>query len=424
MSTLPDNKKRSVVITGIGVLSALGDLTDTWAGVLEGKSGISPITDADVSHLPVRFAGQIQDFDPSPWLSAKECRRIDPFIQYALIAAQQAMDDSGFQLESLSEQVDLDRFGVCVGSGIGGIGLIEQQHLLMQAKGPSRISPFFVPGAITNMAAGNVSIRFGLRGPNLCITTACAAGTHNIGTALQLIRSGQADCMLAGGAEKGSSVLGMAGFAAARSLSSRNEAPTKASRPWDKDRDGFVLSDGAGILLLESLEHAQARGAHIYAELVGFGMSSDAHHITSPPSDGQGAARSMQLAIKDAGISVEQVGYINAHGTSTQAGDLAEVMAIKQVFSDAAYQVAVSSTKSMLGHMLAATGAVEAAIAVKAVQDQKAPPTINLDHPDEGCDLNFVPHRAVDIQSDYVMSNSFGFGGTNGTLVFKRHLGV
>ncbi len=411
--------QQRVVVTGLGVLSCLGDRSKTWESLLAGRSGIRMISDTDPSVLPVQFAGQIKEFDPSSCLSSKEARRIDLFIQYAVVAAQQAMEDSGYDLSQLDQQVDLDRFGVCVGSGIGGISTIEDQHNVMNQKGAKRLSPFFVPGAITNMAAGNVSIRFGLRGPNLCITTACAAGTHNIGTAANLIASGAVDCMLAGGAEKGSSLLGMAGFAAARSLSSRNEDPQAASRPWDKDRDGFVLSDGAGILLLESYDHAMARGARIYAELIGFGMSGDAHHITSPPDGGDGAARSMQLALDQAGLKPEQVGYINAHGTSTQAGDIAEVNAIKKTFGASAETIAISSTKSMLGHMLGAAGAVEAAVSVLALTEQMAPPTINLDQPDDGCDLNFVPHTAAPFDSSYVMSNSFGFGGTNGSLIFS-----
>lgn len=406
-----------VVVTGLGCVTSLGnDLEKTWAAALAGQSGIGPLTDYDASTLPTQFAGTIKDFDVTPYLSAKDAKRLDFFMQYAIAAAMQAVADAGID----QDQVDGERFGVLVGSGIGGIENIEAQHNVMLTKGPRRISPFFVPGTITNMAAGNISILVGAKGPNLCITTACAAGTHNIGIAARMIATGDADLMLAGGAEKGSTMLGMAGFAAAKALSRRNDDPQAASRPWDKDRDGFVLSDGAGILMLESLTHALARGAKIYGEVVGFGASGDAHHITAPLENGDGAARAVKLALKSAGLQPEQIDYVNAHGTSTPLGDLAEVNALKTVFGDHAKKLAVSSTKSMMGHMLGAAGAVEAVLTVMSLKDQVAPPTINLHQPGEGCDLDFVPNEARSMPMHYAISNSFGFGGTNGSLVFRR----
>lgn len=406
-----------VVVTGLGCVSSLGnDVDTTWAAIQAGQSGIAPLTEYDASTLPTQFAGTVKDFDVTPYLAPKDAKRLDCFMQYAIASAMQAMSDAGIE----KGQVDGERFGVLVGSGIGGIENIEAQHNVMLAKGPRRISPFFVPGTITNMAAGNISILVGAKGPNLCITTACAAGTHNIGVAARMIATGDADLMLAGGAEKGSTMLGMAGFAAAKALSRRNDDPQGASRPWDQDRDGFVLSDGAGIVMLESLTHALARGAKIYAEVVGFGATGDAHHITAPLENGEGAARSMVLALKSAGLQPDQIDYINAHGTSTPLGDLAEVNAMKSVFGAHAEKLAISSTKSMMGHMLGAAGAVEAVISVLALKDQIAPPTINLQQPSEGCDLDFVPHEARSMNMNYALSNSIGFGGTNGSLVFRR----
>jgi len=341
---------------------------------------------------------------------------MEPFIQFGMVAGIQAMRDSGLEVT----EENAPRMGVSIGSGIGGIGAIEDNTLVIEHKGPRRISPFFVPGAIINMIAGNLSIHYGLRGPNIAVTTACTTGTHCIGLAARSIIYGEADVMLAGGAEMATTPLGLGGFAAARALSTRNDNPQAASRPWDRDRDGFVLGDGAGVLVLEEYEHARARGAHIYAELIGFGMSGDAYHLTSPPADGAGAALSMENAIKDAGIAPEEVDYINAHGTSTQVGDRAECQAVKSVLGAAAGKVAVSSTKSMIGHLLGAAGAVEAIFSVLAIRDQVAPPTINLDNPDEGCDLNLVPHTAQERKIDVTLSNSFGFGGTNGSLIFSR----
>lgn len=406
-----------VVVTGLGCVSSLGNNVEaTWAAIQSGQSGIAPLTEYDASALPTQFAGTVKDFDITPYLPPKNAKRLDFFMQYAIAAAMQAMTDAGIEKGS----VDGERFGVLVGSGIGGIENIEAQHNVLLAKGPRRISPFFVPGTITNMAAGNISILVGAKGPNMCITTACAAGTHNIGVAARMIATGDADLMLAGGAEKGSTMLGMAGFAAAKALSRRNDDPQAASRPWDQGRDGFVLSDGAGIVMLESLTHALARGAKIYAEVVGFGATGDAYHITAPLENGEGAARSMVLALKSAGLQPTQIDYINAHGTSTPLGDLAEVNAMKAVFAEHAQCLAISSTKSMMGHMLGAAGAVEAVVTVLALKDQIAPPTINLHHPSEGCDLDFVPHEARSMEINYALSNSIGFGGTNGSLVFRR----
>lgn len=408
--------KRRVVVTGLGTVNPLGlDVETTWQALCQGKSGIGPITHFDASSYSTQIVGLVKDFDVTSVMSAKEARKLDLFLQYALVAADQALKDA-----ALPEDTDFDRVGVAAGSGIGGLNTIEQNYQQLEKSGPRRVSPFLVPAAVINMAAGNIAIRYGLRGPNFAITTACTTGTHNIGYAARTIAYGDADVMLAGGAEGSSSPLGIAGFAAARAMSTRNDEPEKASRPWDKDRDGFVLSDGAAMLVLESLEHAQARGAKIYGEVVGLGMSDDAHHVTSPPEDGSGARKAMENALRDAGVAPEQVGYINAHGTSTQVGDIAETQAIKTLFGDHAYKLAVSSTKSMTGHLLGAAGAIEAMITVLALQNGKIPPTINLDNPDEGCDLDYVPHTARDADIEYAISNSFGFGGTNGSLLFKR----
>ncbi len=408
---------RRVVVTGMGAVTPLGNtVSDTWKGLVEGKSGISLIDSYDVSNFATRFAGVIRNLDMNEYMSVKEARKIDPFIQYGVVASIQAVRDSGLDINDDNRQ----RIGVAIGSGIGGIGTIEKNHDQFIAGGPRKVSPFLVPGSIINMIAGNVSILFGLQGPNWAITTACTTATHCIGYAGRVIKYGDADVMIAGGGECGSSPLGMAGFIAARALSTRNDNPQAASRPWDKDRDGFVLADGAGILVLEEYEHAKKRGAKIYGELIGFGASGDAHHITSPPEDGRGAADSMRNALRDAGISPEKVDYINAHGTSTPAGDIAETRAIKSVFGSAAYSVSVSSTKSMVGHLLGAAGGVEAVFSLMGMQDQVAPPTINLENPEDECDLDYVPNVAKQRKIDIAMSNSFGFGGTNGTLIFQR----
>lgn len=409
--------KRSVVVTGMGLVSPLGnDVQSSWSAALAGQSGVVPITAFDASLYSTRFGGTIKQLDPSSWISAKELKKMDPFIHYGLVAALQAWQDAGLSVT----EANAPRIGVSMGSGIGGIGTIEQQHDVLLNSGPRRISPFFVPSSIINMISGHLSIMLGLQGPNMAVVTACATGTHAIGDAMRMIQYGDADVMLAGGAEYATTQLGLAGFSAARALSQRNDDPQAASRPWDKDRDGFVLSDGAACLVLEEYEHARARGAEIYAELAGFGMSSDAHHMTMPLSDGSGAARCMQNALRDAGVNAEQVGYINAHGTSTPLGDVAETMAIKRAFGDHAFKLMVSSTKSMTGHALGAAGAIESIFCLLSLRDQQVAPTINLHAPDEGCDLDYVPLEARDSKLDVVLNNSFGFGGTNATLVFRR----
>ena len=412
--------RRRVVVTGLGMLSPLGvDVPSSWQGVLAGRSGIGLIEHVDLSAHGTRFGGSVKGFDVEPYLSTKEARKLDLFIQYGLAASFQATRDSGLEITDANRE----RVGVAMGSGIGGLTNIENNAVVLHQQGPRRISPFLVPGSIINMISGFLSIHLGAQGPNYAIATACTTGTHCIGMAARNIAYGEADVMIAGGSEMATCGLGIGGFGAARALSTRNEDPQGASRPWDKGRDGFVLSDGAGALVLEELEHARARGANIYAELVGFGMSGDAYHMTSPPADGAGAARCMTNAVRDAGLNPEQVQYINAHGTSTPAGDIAEATAIKSVFGEHAYRLAVSSTKSMTGHLLGAAGAVEAIFSVLAIRDQVAPPTINLQEPDEGCDLDFVPHQAKPMAIDAVLSNSFGFGGTNGSLVFRRFAG-
>ncbi len=409
--------RRRVVVTGMGMLTGLGSSVDkTWQGVVAGRSGISAITHFDTTAFGTRFAGLIPDFVVDDYMPAKEARRLDEFIQYGMAAGHQALADSGL----LVTEANADRIGVAVGSGIGGLTTIENGHSDMLEGGPRKISPFFVPGSIINMAAGMLAIRHGLKGPNLAITTACTTSTHCIGLAARLISYGDADVMLAGGSEKASCPLGIGGFSAARALSTRNDEPQKASRPFDRDRDGFVLGDGAGVVVLEEYEHAKARGARIYAELIGFGMSDDAFHMTAPLEDGAGAAASMRNALRDAGISPEQVDYVNAHGTSTPAGDPAESRAIRAVFGSHADVLAVSSTKSMTGHLLGAAGAVEAIFSILALRDQIAPPTINLDNPDPACDLDYVPNVARAMALNVTLSNSFGFGGTNGTLVFRK----
>jgi len=397
------------------MVTAVGhDVPQTWASIVAGRSGVRPITSFDTSAFATKISGSVVDFDISPYLDAKEARKMDTFIQFGMAAGVQAMSDSGLEV---SEE-NAARIGCIVGSGIGGLGSIEETALTIDQRGPRRVSPFFVPGAIINMISGNLSIRYGLKGINLAISTACTTGTHCIGLAAREISYGGADVMLAGGAEMATTRVGVGGFGAARALSTRNEEPEKASRPWDKARDGFVLGDGAGIMVLEELEHARARGARIYAELVGFGTSADAYHITQP--SGEGAELAMRNALQDAGIHASDIDYINAHGTSTPAGDGAECQAVKAVFGDHAYKLAVSSTKSMIGHLLGAAGAVEAIFSVLSIQDNVAPPTINLDDPDDGCDLNFVAHTAQQRTINVSLSNSFGFGGTNGSLVFRR----
>lgn len=408
--------RRRVVVTGLGLVSPLGNsVADSWEGILQGKSGAAPITAFDASGFSTTFAATVKDFDPSQFMPLKEARKMDPFIRYGLAAGIQAMEDSGLEVTD----ANAPRIGCSIGSGIGGVGSIEDTKITLVEKGARRISPFFVPGAIINMVAGNLSIKYGLRGPNIAATTACTTGTHSIGLGARLIQYGDADVMVCGGAEMATTPVGLGGFAAARALSTRNDDPQAASRPWDRDRDGFVLGEGAGVLVLEEYEHAKARGAKIYAELSGFGMSGDAHHMTSPPEDGAGAALSMRNALNDA--KLEAVDYINAHGTSTPLGDKAECLAVRSVFGSHVESLAVSSTKSMIGHLLGAAGAVEAIFSVLAIRDQVAPPTINLENPDEVCEgVNLVPHTAQERRIDSVLSNSFGFGGTNGSLVFQK----
>ncbi|NOQ17283.1 MAG: beta-ketoacyl-ACP synthase II [Methyloprofundus sp.] len=410
---------RRVVITGLGAITPLANtVSETWDGIINGKSGITPIDSFDISAFASTFGGVIRDFDVTQYIAAKDAKRMDGFIQYGIAAGSQALEDSGLEVT----EENAERIGVAIGSGIGGITGIEDCHATYSKSGPRRISPFFVPGNIINMISGNLSIKYGLKGPNFAIVTACTTGTHNIGDAARLIKYGDADVMIAGGAERcTTSPTAMGGFSSAKALSRRNDDPQAASRPWDKDRDGFVLSDGAGVVVLEELEHAQARGAKIYAEVVGYGMSGDAYHMTSPSVGGEGAARCMKNALRDAGLNAEQIDYINAHGTSTPAGDLGETQAMKAALGDHAYKVAISSTKSMIGHMLGAAGGIEAVLSALAIKNQIAPPTINLDNQDPECDLDYVPNTARDMKIDIAVSNSFGFGGTNGTLVFKRY---
>jgi|TARA_Y100000780_G_scaffold130098_1_gene117044 3-oxoacyl-[acyl-carrier-protein] synthase II len=399
------------------MLSPLGNSVESsWQAALAGKSGIGPIEHMDVSAFSTRIGGSVRDFDVELYMAAKEARKLDLFIQYGLAACIQSLQDSGLEVTDENR----DRIGVVMGSGIGGLTNIEKNCEQLLNSGPRRISPFFVPGSIINMVAGYLSIQYGLQGPNYALTTACTTGTHSIGMAARNIAYGEADVMVAGGSEMATTGLGLGGFAAARAMSTRNDDPQGASRPWDRERDGFVLSDGAGAMVLEEYEHAKARGARIYAELVGFGMSGDAYHMTAPPEDGRGGAKCMVNALRDAGLNPEDVDYINAHGTSTPAGDIAETCAVKSVFGSHARDLAISSTKSMTGHLLGAAGAVEAVFSVLALRDQVAPPTINLDNPDEGCDLNYVAHQAQQRKIEVTLSNSFGFGGTNGSLVFRR----
>ena len=406
-----------VVVTGMGAVTPVGlDVESSWKAICNGVSGAAPIESFDTEAFSTRFSCSVKNFSVDGFIAPKDAKRMDPFVQFGMVAGIQALQDSGLEITD----ENCERVGLAIGSGIGGIGSIEANTELVRTSGPRRMSPFFVPGAIINMISGNLSVMFNMRGPNLAVVTACTTGTHNIGLGARMIATGEVDAMLVGGAEMATTPVGLGGFAAARALSTRNDNPAAASRPWDADRDGFVLGDGAAVLVLESLESAQKRGARIYAELTGFGMSGDAYHMTSPPEDGRGAASSMRNALRDAGLNAEEVGYINAHGTSTPAGDVAETMAVKSVFGDATNQMAVSSTKSMIGHLLGAAGAVEAVFSILAIRDGIAPPTINLDNPAEGCDLNYVPHVAQERDIKHALSNSFGFGGTNGSLIFSK----
>ena len=409
--------KRRVVITGLGIVSPVGiGLQESWSNILAGKSGITRITRFDPTLFACQIAGDVKNFDVGQYLNPKDARRMDVFIQYGMVAAIEAVKDAGLEVT----EENAERIGVNIGSGIGGLPLIEETHNIYLAGGPRKISPFFIPASIINMIAGNLSILYGFKGPNLAMVTACTTATHCIGDSARLIEYGDADVMVAGGAESAISPLGMGGFAAARALSTRNDDPATSSRPWDKGRDGFVMGEGAGILVLEEYEHAKARGAKIYAEVAGFGMSGDAYHMTAPVENGEGAARCMRNALKNAGLNADQVDYINAHGTSTPLGDLAETMAVKRALGDYAYKTAISSTKSMTGHLLGAAGGVEAVFSALSIHEQVAPPTINIFDQDEACDLDYVPNTARQMKIDVALSNSFGFGGTNGTLVFRK----
>ncbi len=409
--------KRRVVVTGMGMISPVGlSVESSWENILAGKSGIAPITHFDTTGFPVTFGGSVKGFDVTTVMSKKEARKMDPFIHYGIAASKEAIEDAG--LEVTDENAE--RIGVSIGSGIGGLPGIEKGHEAFMKGGPRKVSPFFVPSNIINMISGNLSIMYGMKGPNIAMVTACATATHSIGDAARIIEYGDADVMITGGAEMATSHCGLAGFAAARALSTRNDDPTTASRPWDVDRDGFVLSDGAGVVVLEEFEHAKKRGAKVYAELSGFGMSGDAYHMTAPSEGGEGASRCMNLAMKNGGINPEQVNYINAHGTSTPAGDKAEVMAVKRSFGDHAYKLVMTSTKSMTGHALGAAGGLEAIFTILSIRDQVAPPTINIFNQDPECDLDFAANAAKEMEIHVAMSNSFGFGGTNGTLIFRR----
>lgn len=409
--------KRRVVVTGLGIVSPVGlNLKESWDNIKAGNSGAATITEFDITGQSVTFACMVDGFDAEKYIPRKDLKKMDTFIQYGMAAAEEAIADAGLEVT----EENAERIGVSVGSGIGGLPMIERNKEALDKGGPRRISPFMVPGSIINMISGNLSIRYGFKGPNIAIVTACTTGTHSIGQSARMIAYGDADVMITGGAEKASSPMGIGGFASARALSTRNDDPQAASRPWDKDRDGFVLGDGAGVLVLEEYEHAKARGAKIYCELAGFGLSGDAYHMTLPSKGGEGAARCMINAIKDAGLNIKDVDFVNAHGTSTPAGDIAETMAMKAAFGDHAYKLAVTSTKSMTGHLLGAAGGIEAVFSVMSLHDQVASPTINLDNPDPECDLDYVPHTARDMKIDVAISNSFGFGGTNGTILFKK----
>lgn len=415
-SAMSDRTKRRVVVTGLGLVTPLGTgVEKTWTALCAGESGIRRITKFDPAGYDAQIAGEVTDFDPAQFIEKKEIKKMDAFIHYAVGAAQLAVDDAGLKVA----EEEAARVGVYIGSGIGGLGSIERYHDVLKEKGPGRVSPFFIPMTIINLASGQVAIRIGAKGPNSSIVTACATGNHCIGDAFRLIQDGRADVMVAGGAEAAVTPLGVAGFAAAKALSFRNDEPTRASRPFDRDRDGFVLGEGAGVVVIEELEHARRRGARLYAEIVGYGMNSDAYHITAPPEEGEGAVRCMELAIEDAGIAKDQIGYINAHGTSTMA-DAIETRAIKTVFGDRAYGIPVSSTKSMTGHLLGAAGGVEAIFSILALFHGVLPPTINLENPDPACDLDYVPNKARPAAVTAALSNSFGFGGVNACLIFKR----
>ncbi len=409
--------KRRVVVTGLGMLTPVGlNVDESWKNILAGVSGAGPVEGFDTSDYSTKIWAKVKNFNPEDYIPAKDARKMDPFTQYGVVAAAEALADAKLEITDALTH----RAGVSVGAGIGGIETIINNHERLVQSGPRKVSPFFIPASIINMVAGQISIRNNLKGPNISVVTACTTGTHSIGLAGRMIAYGDADVMVCGGSEMTLTPLCIAGFSAVRALSKRNDEPEKASRPWDKDRDGFVMGDGAGVLVLEEYEHAKARGAKIYAELAGFGMSGDAYHITSPDEDAEGATAGMEAAINDAGIAPNQVDYINAHGTSTYLNDKNETMAIKRLFKDHAYNLAVSSTKSMTGHLLGAAGAVEAIFSILAIRDQIAPPTINLDNPDDGCDLNYVPHKPEKREINYALSNSLGFGGTNGTLLFKK----
>jgi 3-oxoacyl-[acyl-carrier-protein] synthase II len=410
--------KRRVVVTGLGIVSPVGnDVTSAWDSILGGRSGIGPVTRIDTTHFATHFGGEIRGLALEPYFSAKEARRMDAFMQYGVVAGMQAMRDSGLVVTA----ENADRIGILMGSGMGGLESIEETYdKFLETHSPKRVSPFFIPGSIINLVSGHLSIAFKITGPNLAVATACTTSTHALGLAMRLIQYGEADAMLAGGSEMATCVTGMSGFSQAKALSQRNDDPAGASRPWDRDRDGFVMGDGGGAMMLEEYESAKARGARIYAELVGFGMSGDAYHVTAPPEDGEGARKAMSKALADARLNTDQVQYLNAHATSTELGDRAETAAIRRVFGAAADKMAVSSTKSMTGHMLGAAGVAEAIFSVLALRDQVAPPTINLEHPGEGCDLDYVPKTARPMAIEYALSNSFGFGGTNGSLIFRR----
>ena len=410
--------KRRVVVTGLGIVSPVGnDVASAWDSILKGRSGIAIVTRFDTANFPTHFGGEIRELNLEPYMSSKDARRMDAFMQYGVVAGMQAMRDSGLVVT----EENSDRIGILMGSGMGGLESIEQTYdKYLEAHSPKKVSPFFIPASIINLVSGHLSIAFKVTGPNLAIATACTTSTHSLGLAMRLIQYGEADAMLAGGSEMATCVTGMSGFAQAKALSQRNDDPEGASRPWDKDRDGFVMGDGAGAMMLEEYEHAKARGAKIHAEIVGFGMSGDAFHVTAPPDNGEGARKAMAKALLDARLNPDQVQYINAHATSTGLGDRAETLAIRRAFGAAADKLAVSSTKSMTGHLLGAAGAVEAIFSVLALRDQVAPPTINLHEPGEGCDLDYVPNTARPMAIEYTLSNSFGFGGTNGSLIFRR----
>ncbi len=408
---------KRVVVTGVGVISSVGKTApESWESIKNGKSGISKITRFDVSEYTAKIAGEVKEYDPLNYFDRKDARKFDPYIQYALIAAEEAVKDSNLNLEGINKE----RAGVYIGSGIGGISTIEKNNEIILTRGPSRVSPFFLPSSLANLATGQVSIKFGFKGPNFANVTACAASTHSVGDSFKIIQRGDADVMVAGGAEYPITPLGISGFAIMKALSTRNDEPEKASRPFDKGRDGFVAAEGAGVVILESLEHAIKRGARIYGEIVGYGYTGDAFHMTAPDPDGEGAVRTMKMAIKDAQVSPQEIDYINAHGTSTPLNDKIETQAIKKVFGDHAHNISISSSKSMTGHMLGATGAVEAIVSIFALNNSLVPPTINYETPDDECDLNYTPNVAVQKDLRYALSNSFGFGGTNGSLIFKK----